>query len=446
MRKKISIIGSGYVGLITGLVFAMRGNDTKVFDRNQELVNKINKGISPFFEPDLELNLKNVIKNKNLSASIGGPEEMADSDYIFICVGTPSINGKISLRQVNFAARKIAHAIRISNKYITVVIKSTVVPGTTENLVRNALEKFSGKKCETDFGVAMNPEFLREGSAVYDATHPDRIVLGCINERTAKNMKDLYEEWKCPLIITNPSTAEYSKYVNNTLLAILISASNELSNIAETIGSIDYRDVLNIVKLDKRWKSSNSITEGSVTDYLRPGCGFGGSCFPKDIIAINRIAKDHKLKTKIIEGTINVNKHQYKFVLNKLYRAWGFNFYRKKVLVLGITFKPNTDDIRESVSLSMMNDLVLNKVKVIASDPMLSQINHNNIPKEIILVRDWRESLKVIDAIILATEWKEYLELPKIVQNINPRAIILDTRNFYKTSKFNNIYLANGIN
>jgi len=446
MSKKVSIIGSGYVGLITGLVFAMRGVETKVFDQTQELVDKINNGIPPFFEPDLELNLINVIENRNLSASTGGPEEMADSDYIFICVGTPTVNRKISLRQVNSAAKKIGHAIRISNRYITVVVKSTVVPGTTENQVKTALEKFSGKKSGHDFGLAMNPEFLREGSAVYDATHPDRIVLGCINERTAKNMQDLYGEWGCPLIFSNPTTAEYAKYVNNTLLAILISASNELSNIAETIGSIDYRDVLEVVKMDKRWKPASSISEGSIVDYLKPGCGFGGSCFPKDIVAINRIAKEYKVKTKIIDGTINVNKLQYKFVLNKLYSEWNFNFHKKAVLVLGIAFKPNTDDIRESVSLNIMKDLVLNKIKVIASDPMLDKMNFTNLPREITLVKNWRESMKDVDAIILATEWSEYGEIPEIIQNINPSAIILDARNFYKAADFNNRYLANGIN
>jgi len=198
--------------------------------------------------------------------------------------------------------------------------------------------------------------------------------------------------------------------------------------------------------MDKRWKPASSISEGSIVDYLKPGCGFGGSCFPKDIVAINRIAKEYKVKTKIIDGTINVNKLQYKFVLNKLYSEWNFNFHKKAVLVLGIAFKPNTDDIRESVSLNIMKDLVLNKIKVIASDPMLDKMNFTNLPREITLVKNWRESMKDVDAIILATEWSEYGEIPEIIQNINPSAIILDARNFYKAADFNNRYLANGIN
>ena len=293
---KIAIVGTGYVGLITGVSLAVLGHQVICIDEDPKKVSMIKNGKSPFFEPQIDQLLKKVTEQHLFTATTDLAASVLESDVTFIAVGTPTTNNRLDLSYIKKASEQIGKALKMTKKYHVIAVKSTVLPGVTEKIVKPIIEKYSKKKIG-EFGLCMNPEFLREGSALEDALNPDRIVIGQIDNKSGEEFAKIYNNISAPKIFTNLQTAEMTKYASNSLLATLISFSNEMARLAEAAGGIDITDVWRGVHLDKRlspFDGKRRIKPG-ILNYILSGCGFGGSCFPKDIKALANFAKDLKV-------------------------------------------------------------------------------------------------------------------------------------------------------
>lgn len=443
---KISIVGTGYVGLVTGLSLAVLGHEVICVDNDQNKIFKINKGCSPFYEPGIDELLKQEVAKKSIYATDNFEKSILESSVTIIAVGTPTVNSKIDLSFIKKAAKQIGEALAKDDKYHVVVVKSTVLPGVTENTVRLILEKYSKKLAGNHFGLCMNPEFLREGCALEDALQPDRIVIGQIDEKSGKEFAKIYSKLSCPKIFTNLWTAELIKYTANSLFATLISFANEISRISESTNKIDVVDVWKGVHLDKRlspYVGKKQIRPG-ILSYIFSGCGFGGSCFPKDIKALAIFAKMQKVDAKLIESVININKTQPHRLILHLKKAVGNDLKGKKIAVLGLAFKANTDDIRESSAFPIIEELILEKAKVVCHDPMVYK---DNTPKQlanlnITLAKTVDEAIKNAEAVIVVTGWDEYIKLtPKFFKQNMKNAVVIDGRRIYDK----NLFTSNGV-
>lgn len=437
---KIAIVGTGYVGLVTGVSLAILGHQVTCVDTYQEKVSKVNSGKAPFYEPGIDKYLEKVLKQKKLRATTKLEEAVLESDVTIITVGTPTINNKIDLSFIKEATKQIGRALAKTKKYHVVVVKSTVLPGTTKGVIEPLLEKYS-KKSSGDFGLCMNPEFLREGSALEDALHPDRIVIGQIDIKSGREFARIYTKVSTAKIFTNLWTAEMTKYAANALLATLISYSNEIARISENTGNIDVIDVWKGVHLDKRlspYNGANRIRPG-ILSYIFSGCGFGGSCFPKDIQALATFASGLGIEPKLIKSVIHINQTQPRRLVELLKSALGADLKGKKVAVLGLAFKPNTDDTRQSPAFTVIEKLLSENAKVTAHDPMAYQ---NNIPKElaelpVILANTVVEALRNADAAIIVTSWEEYVTLtPQFFKKHMKNPIVIDGRRIYDKRLF----------
>ncbi|HJT80184.1 MAG TPA: UDP-glucose/GDP-mannose dehydrogenase family protein, partial [Chthoniobacterales bacterium] len=314
---RVSIVGAGYVGLVSGVCLAEKGHDVICVDVDQAKVDLINRGIPPFYEAGLEELLK---ENRDLfQTTTDLRKAVLETDITLIAVGTPFNGNSIDLKYVKAVAQQIGQVLAGKESYHSVIVKSTVVPGTTEEVVLPILEKASGKTAGVDFGVGTNPEFLREGEAVNDFLHPDRIVLGGIDKRTLEMLELLYAPFAhAEKIRTNPRTAETIKYTANGLLATMISFSNEIANLCAAIGNVDVVDVMRGVHLDKRLSpvtSEGDRIKVPFTTYLEAGCGFGGSCFPKDVQALIAHGEKAGSRMHLLDAVMKVNKRQPKAVL-----------------------------------------------------------------------------------------------------------------------------------
>lgn len=392
---KISIVGSGYVGVTTGVGFAELGNDVTFIDVDENKIKAINSAKPPIFEKGLE-ELMN--KNRDKYKATNNYESILDTDITFICVGTPSKDdGSIDLSFVESAAREIGKMLKRKDGFHTVVVKSTVVPGTTEEVVKPLIEKESGKRAFEDFGLAMNPEFLREGSAVDDFFNPDRIVIGVKDDKTREVLEMLYSPFNCPKLVTDIKTAEMIKYASNAFLATKISFANEIGNICKKLG-IDAYEVFKGVGLDHRINPA----------FFRAGIGFGGSCFPKDVKALIAKARDVGEEPKLLKAVMDVNEGQ-PMRLIELLKKHIPNLRGKKVGVLGLAFKPDTDDIRESRAIPIVEELLKEQAEILAYDPkamdnfkqLFPQIRYAETPNEVLNA----------DAVLIVTEWKEFEQL-----------------------------------
>jgi len=444
---KIGIIGCGYVGLVTGVCIASKGFSVICYDSNTEVINKLNSGVAPFFEPELEKYLYEVISTRSLQCASDFESMISQVDVVFVAVGTPSDNGRIDLTQISQATQKIAEYIKISNRFISIIIKSTVVPGTTIRYVNSILEKITEKKIG-EYGLGMNPEFLREGSAIFDFMNPDRVVIGYEDEKTKLICDKIYSKWDCKKIHCNTATAEMIKYSNNVLLATLISLNNELANLSSMIGGIDYSDVIEGVISDGRWSvkdSNGKINHPTVIEYFKPGIGFGGSCFPKDVEAIRTHGNNLQLPMRILNSVLDVNAEQIEFTLNLLTKKIP-NIIDKNVLVLGITFKPNTDDLRQSSSIRMIEKLK-NKVNSIAvHDPVgLESFFSNENTTDLIKVIEWEKEVNQYDVIIIGTNWQDYSKLLLMSESgLLENKYVFDSKSFFKDELKNCNYLKIG--
>jgi len=391
---RIAIIGTGYVGLVTGACFADLGNDVVCIDVIEDKVRAINQGKVPIYEPDLEGLLQRQLLAGRLRATTD-MDAMLDTDISFICVGTPSRkDGSLDLRYIRLAARSVGERLTRMDRYHTVVVKSTVMPGTTREIVLPILEKVSDRDSGKDFGMAMNPEFLKEGMAVQDFMHPDRVVVGAEDETASRTVLSLYSEFDCPKLVVDTATAEMIKVASNAFLATRISFVNEVGNICKTM-NIDFRKVAEGMGMDPRIGRY----------FLRAGCGFGGSCFPKDLKGLIAVSKRQDLRPVLMEAVHKVNQAQP----DRLLKILGHHMdpKGKRVAVLGLAFKPDTDDIREASSLRVVGRLLRNGAHVMAYDPKAMDNFRREYP-HIQYCDSAKECVKAADAILILTEWKEF--------------------------------------
>ncbi len=414
---RISIIGSGYVGTVTGAGFAELGHKVLFVDIDEEKVNTLKSGRSPIVEPGLE-NL--IVKNREHLHATTDFTEIKKSDVTFICVGTPSRDdGSIDLRYIKSAAEEIGNELAKKPDCHLVVVKSTVVPGTTEDVVKTILERVSHKKTFDDFGIAMNPEFLREGSAVEDFLTPDRIVFGVEDERSKRILEDIYKPFTCTKLSTTIKTAEMIKYVSNSFLATKISFANEIGNICKRLG-IDTYDVFKGVGLDKRINPS----------FFRAGIGFGGSCFPKDVRAL--VAKAGALgeDTPLLKAVMNVNEEQPLKLIELLKKHFP-DLNGITIGVLGLTFKPDTDDIRETRAITIVKKLLEEGAHVKAYDPKGMNAFKQMFPQ---IECSSRDAVLDSEAVLIVTEWAEFE-----TSNYNGK-VVIDGRRIKKAKKEADIY------
>lgn len=389
----ISILGTGYVGAVTGACFAELGNDVVFVDIDPAKLELIKTGRSPIFEPGLdELLTKNLDR---ISATTDTAQAIRETDATFICVGTPSNpDGSIDLRYIESASRDIGEVLREKEGWHMVVMKSTVVSGTTTGIVRSTLEAASGKVAFRDFGLASNPEFLKEGSALVDVFSPDRIVIGAEDPRSRGVLETLYTTFDCPKLVVAIPVAEMIKYVSNAFLATKISFANEIGNLCKTMG-IDTAEVFAGVGLDARINPA----------FFRSGIGFGGSCFPKDVRALIAQADVAGVPPKILSSVVAVNEDQPLRLL-ALLRKHIPDLEGKRIGLLGLAFKPDTDDIRESRAIPIIEALQDARADVIAYDPLAIE-NFRSLFPEITYASSAAEVLDS-DAVLIITEWKEF--------------------------------------
>lgn len=411
---KVCIVGTGYVGLVSGVCLASKGHDVTCVDRNPDIVEKLNKAIPTIHEDGLSEILSNVVETNTFQATANLNKALDGVNLVIVAVGTPSKNGEIDLSFIKEVSSQIGKYISTVDRFISVVIKSTVIPGTTDSEVLNILEKSSGKKLG-DFGLGMNPEFLREGEAIGDFLYPDRIVLGYEDEKTLSLIKQLYEPWDVEKILVNSRTAELIKYANNALLATQISAINEIANLSSSIGGIDVMNVVKGVHLDKRWNplSNGKRSNPEILKYLIPGCGFGGSCFPKDVQAFRSLGMKNGLSMHMMNAVLDVNDAQSSQVVKILEENLD-SLLDKEILLLGLSFKPGTNDVRETPSLKIASQILNTGAKLTVHDP----IAMDNFKKalgdtssNIRFTENWRKKINTSEIIILVTPWDEYCEL-----------------------------------
>lgn len=417
----IAIIGAGYVGLVTGTCLAHIGHTVTCVDNNRDKISKLKKGLIPIYEPGLEDLVKKYVRSKHLNFSTSIKQSTQKSKAIFIAVGTPSKkNGDADLTYVENVAREIASAM---NEYKLIIEKSTVPADTGKRVERtirlNLPKKFKDHKERFDFDVASNPEFLREGSAIEDFMNPDRVVIGVESKKAEKILREIYRPLKPKMVVTNINSAELIKHASNSFLATKISFANALSQICDRTGG----DVLKVAEgmgYDKRIGKS----------FLNAGVGYGGSCFPKDVEAFIRLSERSGYDFKLLREVRNINEQQKeaftKLIEDKLWIVKG-----KTIGVLGLSFKPNTDDMRSAPSIDIINTLQSEGAKIKAYDPEAMD-NAKNILKKIVYCKDPYTLAKGCDCLLLLTEWDEFksLDFKKISKALRQK-IIFDGRNLF---------------
>ena len=432
---KISVIGTGYVGLVTGTCLAELGNKVTCIDSNQQKITQLLNGLVPFYEPGLEERIKRNTDAGRLFFSKSLEESFVSSDVIFIAVGTPPLpSGEADLSAVFSVASDVMRLYQTTKQtgFKVLVTKSTVPVGTGAK-IEAIKEEF--EISDDQISVCSNPEFLREGTAIYDFFHPDRIVLGSSSQAALDVMSELYDPLyrrETPIVKTNLQTSELSKYASNAFLATKISFINEMANICEESGA-DVNDISKIMGMD-----------GRIGKYfLHPGPGYGGSCFPKDTQAIVHFSDRLNYDLKIVKAVEEVNALQKKRVLTYIKSYFGENLEGKKFVVLGIAFKPNTDDIRESSSLIIIQELLKLGATVAAVDPEVKSVDEFSSISNFNIEKSSYEAAQNADAIILATEWNMFkeLDLKRLKESMN-EPVFFDLRNIYSPEKLQ----SNGFN
>ena len=422
---KLCMIGTGYVGLVSGVCFADLGNNVICVDKDLKKIDLLSRGKIPIYEPGLSELVNKNYKNKRLKFSSDLKKSIKESDIIFICVGTPTKKGGSSadLSQIFQVAKEISLSI---NKFKIIVTKSTVPVTTGDEIEKILLKKKSNKN---KFSVVSNPEFLREGEAIRDFIFPDRIVVGSNDKKSNRLLNNLY----APLISkgaqyihTSRRAAELIKYASNAFLATKITFINEIANLCEKTG-INVEDISIGMGLDKRIGSR----------FLRAGPGYGGSCFPKDTKAIISTADKFKINLSVIKSVIKSNENRSNFLLNKVYKILNNKIKNKKITFLGVTFKANTDDMRDSSSLKMIPALLKKGAKVNYFDPTGLKKEFSNL-KNVFYIDNIKESVQGSDLVIIHTEWNDFksINFKNLVRG--KKFIIYDMRNIYSPMKIKN--------
>ena len=416
----IAFIGHGYVGLVTAAVFADLGNTVWVVGRTPEKIEKLKKGIAPFFEPGLAELVKRNVNAGRLKFTLEYKEAVMPSDIVFICVGTPSkANGEADLTSVFTAAESIA---KVLVGYKVVVTKSTVPPGTNKK-VGEILRKF--KPEGASFAIASVPEFLREGSAIEDTMHPDRVIIGTTSDRAQTLLFELHKPIGGKTVLCNVETAELIKYASNSLLSTKISFANAIAYLSEKVGA-DAEHVLEAVGLDRRLGRS----------FLYAGVGYGGSCFPKDVKALIAISSQYGYDFKLLRAVDEINKDTAKHFVEKIVRHFSDNLKHKRIAILGLAFKPNTDDMREAPSIFVINELISHGAEIVAYDPVAMENAKTVLPPSVSYAKDAYAAAKDADAVVVVTEWNEFrqLDLVRLSRGLKS-PVLFDGRNIYEPAK-----------
>ena len=427
MNLNISIVGTGYVGLVTGVCLAAVGHRVTCVDIDAAKVDAINAGRPPIHEDGLDELLKKHA-GVSLTATTDVAAAVRESDITLIATGTPFDGTVIDLKYVKQVAIDIGAALASKASYHLVVVKSTVVPGTTDDVVLPLLEKHSGKKAGRDFGVGMNPEFLSEGVAIADFMNPDRIVLGGVDERSIDALGSVYADFPAavPRLRTNNRTAEMIKYASNAFQATCISFANEIGNLCAGLGGMDAIDVMRGVHLMKELTVAGS-QRAPITNFLSPGCGFGGSCFPKDVKALIAHGKSNQVATPLLESVIDTNKKQPAKLVSLLTARLG-DLAGKRVAVLGLAFKPGTDDVRESPAMPIIDLLLQAGAVVTAFDPIAMPEARKALNGRVAYADSLSEAIDKADGVLLVTRWPEFKALPDLLAARNATAAFVDGR------------------
>jgi len=430
LNPKISIVGTGYVGLCTAVGFASKGIQVIASTHNHKKAEKINRGIPPFYEPNLKQLLEKAIEAHTLRCVTNRRDAITNTDITFLAVGTPSQpDGSINLQYIKEASREIGETIKKKISHHLIVVKSTVIPGTTENIVKPILEQTSGKPCGIGFSLCMSPEFLRQGAAIHDTLNPDRIVIGEYDKKSGTILEDLsknfYQPNTPPIIRTGISTAELIKYANNAFLATKISFINTIANLCQKIPNTDITAIAKAIGLDKRINPH----------FLNAGLGYGGSCFPKDVKALIAYSQNKGYDPPLLNAVEEVNHHQPKHAIT-LAKKHLTNLQNKRIAILGLSFKPDTSDMREAKSIPIIRQLINEGAKVTAYDPAAIPNAKTILGNKITYAASPTECLKDADCAILVTEWDEFRNLkPEDFQNMR-QPILIDGRRIYNPQEF----------
>ncbi len=419
---KIAMIGTGYVGLVTGTCFAESGNDVVCVDTNEKKINDLLEGNIPIYEPGLDVLVKRNFNNERLSFTTNIETAVDKSLLLFIAVGTPpDEDGSADLSHVLAVAKSIGQCMK---EYKIVVDKSTVPVGTAQLVKKTIQDELDKRGVSLEFDVVSNPEFLKEGNAIDDFMKPDRVVVGCDNVRTGEIMKELYSPFVRtgkPIIVMDVASAEMTKYAANAMLATKISFMNDIANLCERLG-VDVSQVRQGIGSDSRIGYS----------FIFPGPGYGGSCFPKDVQAIIKTGEQHGYKLEILSAVESVNKRQKKVLFDKLKKRFGDELKNKTIAVWGLAFKPNTDDMREAPSIVLVNHLIAEGCKVKAYDPEASKEAYKIFGDKIEYVKKQYSALEDADALVIVTEWNEFRrpDFDKI-KSLLKQPVIMDGRNLF---------------
>ena len=415
---RIAMIGTGYVGLVSGACFSEFGTDVICVDKDEAQIARLEDGIMPIYEPGLDVLVENNVKAGRLTFTTDLKEGVKGAEAIFIAVGTPTRrgDGHADLSYVYAAAEEIADAME---GFTVIVTKSTVPVGTGREVERIIRER----RPDAEFAVVSNPEFLREGSAIGDFMRPDRVVIGTTDERARDVMRDLYRPLyliETPIVFTSRETSEMIKYAANTFLAAKITFINAIADLCEKVGA-DVHDVARGIGLDGRIGKK----------FLHPGPGYGGSCFPKDTLALVRTAQEHNSPLRIIETVVDVNTQRKKAMADRIISACGGSVSGKTIGILGLAFKPNTDDMRDAPSLDIVPALIAAGAKVKAYDPE-AMTEAKKLLEDIIYCDTAFDTLEGADAMVVLTEWNEFrgMDLDRIKSALK-HPIVVDLRNVY---------------
>ena len=436
---RIGIIGSGYVGLTTGICLASLKHQIFIYDLDEEKLGKIREGKLPFFERGLGEILEKVIFSKELVPESNLDNLVKETDGCFVCVGTPTKNNSIDLSQIINSINSITEAIKRNNKQnYKIIIRSTIIPNTSKDVILPILER---ELPELKFGLAVVPEFLREGNALNDFMHPDKIVIGSSNDNTINFVKNIFNffENKCEMIETNLESAELIKYTNNAFFSMLISFSNEIANVSEKISGVDPYKIMKALVSDKRitTKINNEQIVPSLESYLIPGCGFGGSCFPKDVQALLDYAKKNDINTPLLQAVLDINAERPNKMILLAESILG-SLENKTISILGLTFKPETDDLRSSPALDAIRIILKKKANISVFDPIFkSKPNIAKLPEECNVCISIEKALENSDMALVFTKWDEFKSLDsKFLKQFMKNPIIIDGRGFLEKENF----------
>ena len=421
---KIAIIGTGYVGLASAVGFAHLGHDVVGIDIDKEKITKLSRGKSPIYEKDMEVFLKKSLKKKKIKFSTDY-SKVGSSKFVFLCLPTPQLEDGTA--DISFILESSKMLSRHLKKSSTVVIKSTV-PVNTWKLVKEKIDR-------DDVAIVSNPEFLREGTALQDFFKPDRIVVGSTDEVKANEVSSLYKAKKAKIVFTDNTSAEIIKYASNSFLAIKLSFVNEIAAYAESTDA-NALEVLNAMGLDKRIGK----------DFLKPGPGWGGMCFPKDVSALKESAREKNVPIPLLDAALESNLKAHARIVEKCKKALGGSLKDKKISVWGLSFKANTDDTRFSPAISVIERLILEGAQISSFDPIVKSVENLSMK----VSADIKQNVTGADAIVLLTEWQEFKEIdPKEISDLVTQKIIIDSRNLLNKNKWEKAgftFIGNGYN